>query len=147
MKHPLAGGTDGAVLVRRGLVALTVTGLLAVAFELATERHWHGVEQFRADFGPKSRSLAFSLDGRFTGREHDPDYRIDSDFYVALNAWREPLGFVVPPAPTRRRWRRVIDTARPGPDDFVPEADGPVVAPGVTYPVAPFAVLELVSEG
>jgi hypothetical protein len=38
-------GTDAAVLVRRGLVALTVIGILAAAFELATERHWNGIEQ------------------------------------------------------------------------------------------------------
>jgi hypothetical protein len=33
------------VLVRRGLLALTVIGILATAFELATERHWNGLEQ------------------------------------------------------------------------------------------------------
>jgi hypothetical protein len=33
------------VVVRRGLVALTVISILATAFELATERHWNGVEQ------------------------------------------------------------------------------------------------------
>ncbi|HTF45853.1 MAG TPA: hypothetical protein VK735_00240 [Pseudonocardia sp.] len=33
------------VLVRRGLIALTGIGGLATAFELATERHWNGLEQ------------------------------------------------------------------------------------------------------
>ena len=46
MRHPFRpGGTDVAVLVRRGLVALTAIGILATAFELATERHWSGIEQ------------------------------------------------------------------------------------------------------
>jgi glycogen operon protein len=108
--------------------------------------HWHGVEPYRPDFGPGSRSIAFALDGRFTSREHDPDYRIDSDFYVALNAWTEPLKFRVPRSPTRRKWRRVIDTAEASPDDFIPEGEGPVVSPGETYLVAPFAALVLVSE-
>jgi hypothetical protein len=36
---------ERAVLVRRGLIALTAIGILAAAFELATERHWHGWEQ------------------------------------------------------------------------------------------------------
>jgi hypothetical protein len=36
---------DAASVVRRGLVALTVIGILAAAFELATERHWNGIEQ------------------------------------------------------------------------------------------------------
>ena len=37
--------TDAATLVRHGLVALTAIGILAAAFELASERHWNGVEQ------------------------------------------------------------------------------------------------------
>ena len=108
--------------------------------------HWHGVEPFEPDFSYDSHSLAFSLDGRFTGREHDPDYRIDTDFYVALTRRREPLRFRIPPSPTRRTWRRVIDTARAVPEDFIPESEGPIVAPGELYEVAPFAMLVLVSE-
>jgi hypothetical protein len=33
------------VLVRRGLFALTMVGIAATAFELASERHWNGLEQ------------------------------------------------------------------------------------------------------
>lgn len=108
--------------------------------------HWHGVEPFEPDFGPDSRSLAFCLDGRFTGREHDPDYTIDADFYAALNAWHEPLDFRVPPSPTRRRWRRVIDTAADTLGDFVPEGEGPVVPDGSTLTVAAFSLVVLVTE-
>ncbi len=32
-------------LVRRGLLALTMIGIAATAFELASERHWNGLEQ------------------------------------------------------------------------------------------------------
>ncbi len=108
--------------------------------------HWHGVEPYKPDFGQKSRSLACTLDGRFTGREHDTDYRIDTDFYIALNAWHEPLGFRIPSAPTRRPWRRMIDTARPAPEDFIAEGAGPVVPDGEVYPLAAFSVLVLISE-
>jgi hypothetical protein len=38
-------GRNKAVLVRTGLIALTVVGILAAAFELAIERHWNGLEQ------------------------------------------------------------------------------------------------------
>jgi hypothetical protein len=38
-------GRNSAALVRHGLVALTVIGILAAAFELAAERHWNGLEQ------------------------------------------------------------------------------------------------------
>jgi glycogen operon protein len=108
--------------------------------------HWHGVEPFQPDFSYDSHSLAFSLDGRFTGREHDPDYRIDSDFYVAFNAWNEPLRFRIPPSPTRRSWRRIVDTARTSPEDFVAEGEGSVIAAEEFYEVAPFGSLVLVSE-
>lgn len=33
------------VIVRRALIALTGIGILATAFELASERHWNGFEQ------------------------------------------------------------------------------------------------------
>ena len=38
-------GTAGGVLVWRGLITLTVIGILAAAFELATERHWNSPAQ------------------------------------------------------------------------------------------------------
>ena len=108
--------------------------------------HWHGLEPYRPDWGHHSRALAFSLDGRFTGREQDRDYAIDTDFYVALNAWHEPLDFRIPPSPTRRRWRRVVDTIEPGSADFLPEGEGPVVADGSVYVVGPYSMVVLVSE-
>jgi glycogen operon protein len=108
--------------------------------------HWHGVEPFKPDFGPASRCLAFALDGRFTGREGEADDEPDCDFYVALNAYHETIPFRVPASPTGRRWRRVIDTARPSPEDFVPEGEGPEVRPNVRYPVAAFSLIVFVSE-
>jgi isoamylase len=108
--------------------------------------HWHGVEPYKPDFGHYSRTLAFALDGRFTGREQDHDYQLDADFYVAMNAWHEPLKFRVPPSPTRRRWRRVVDTAEPGPRDFIPEGEGPLVPEGSLYPVGAHAMIILIAE-
>jgi isoamylase len=107
--------------------------------------HWHGAEPHKPDFGPYSRHIAFALDGRFTGRD-DPMAHPDTDFYVALNARPEAVKFRVPRSPSGRRWRRVVDTARPGPDDFIPEGEGPVVGEGAVYPVTPFSLIVLVSE-
>lgn len=108
--------------------------------------HWHGIEPHEPDFGWQSRSLACTLDGRFTGREHDPDYKIDTDFYIAFNAWKEPLGFHIPSAPTRRTWRRLIDTSRPSPEDFIAEGEGPIVPDGKAYTVPEYSMLVLVSD-
>jgi isoamylase len=109
-----------------------------------TERpdiRWHGIEPGKPDFSAMSRTLAWCLDGALTGREPD------RDFYVACNAWREPLGFGIPDAPNGRPWRRVIDTALASPQDIVEMDAGPAVAAHSSYRVAPYALLVLIAEG
>jgi isoamylase len=107
---------------------------------------WHGVEPFQPDFGAYSRTIAFTLDGRFTGREGEPDYEVDSDFYIVMNAHHEPVRFKVPPSPSGRRWRRVIDTAAAAPNDFVAEGEGPMVTAGSWLTVTAFSVVACMSE-
>jgi glycogen operon protein len=97
------------------------------------EPHW-------PDFSPTSRTLAFVLDGSQTGREPD------RDSYVALSAWREPLPFRIPPSPSGRTWRRVVDTALASPQDIVPEGDGPRIPADALYAVAPYSLIVLISE-
>jgi len=107
---------------------------------------WHGVQPRKADFTYFSRVLAYSLDGRFTGREYDADYQPDSDFYIAMNAWEEALPFRIPPSPTRRPWRRIVDTALASPLDIVRENEGPRIAEGSRYIVGPYSLIVLISE-
>lgn len=107
---------------------------------------WHGKEPRKPDWTTSSQSIAFSLDGRFNGREIDPDYSPDNDFYVAINAGREPVSFRIPASPTKRRWHRIIDTAMTSPHDFVLEGEGPHVADYSRYVVAPLSILVLISE-
>jgi glycogen operon protein len=102
---------------------------------------WHGLRPGRPDFSATSRTLALALDGRRTGREPD------RDFYMAFNAWSEPLPFTVPPSPQGRPWRRVIDTALASPLDIVGLDEGPVVPTGSAYSVAAFSTLVLIAEG
>jgi glycogen operon protein len=105
---------------------------------------WHGTEPFKPDFGSASRTLAFALDGGRTGRL--PPAQRDRDFYVACNAWMDALDFRIPHSPTGRPWRRVIDTARPSPDDIVDVDTGPRVAFDQPYRVAAHSMIVLVSE-
>lgn len=102
---------------------------------------WHGVEPFRPDFNSWSRTLALTLDGRFTNREPD------RDFYLAFNAWREPVRFTIPPSPQGRPWRRIVDTALASPLDIVGLDEGPEAPAGSVYAVAPFSVVVLIAEG
>jgi isoamylase len=99
------------------------------------------VEPYRPDFSSWSRTLALTLDGRQTGREPD------RDFYLAFNAWREPVPFTIPPSPQGRPWHRVVDTALASPLDIVGLDEGPEVSVGSAYPVAPFSLIVLIAAG
>ena len=106
---------------------------------------WHGVEPHAPDFSAVSRTVAYALDGRLTGGEPPPVP--DRDLYVACNAWREPLPFRIPPSPSGRAWRRAVDTALASPLDITDLDRGPPIPPQSVYPVGPFSVLVLISEG
>jgi glycogen operon protein len=102
---------------------------------------WHGVEPLQPDFSAGSRTVAFSLDGSQTGREPD------RDFYVACNAWVEPLLFRIPRSPSGRPWRRAVDTALPSPLDVVGLDEGPVVPVNSQYAVSGHSLVVLIAEG
>jgi glycogen operon protein len=86
------------------------------------------------DLGPESRALAWFLDGSTEG---------DVDLYVMINAWWHPQRFEIqaPPA-DEREWRRVLDTARPSPDEIASLGNEPAW-PASTYDVAPRSVVVL----
>src|SRR5205085_1406335 len=100
---------------------------------------WHGVEPHEPDFSAASRTLAYCLDGQQTGREPD------RDFYVAINGWEEMLDFRIPPSPSGRAWRRLIDTVLPSPRDIVDIDEGPLMPAERTYPVASRSIVVLAS--
>src|SRR5262249_43961288 len=64
---------------------------------------WHGVAPFQPDWGPESRSLAFTVSSP-SGEEQ---------VYVALSAYWGPLHFRLPAPERGQRWHRVVDTALP----------------------------------
>jgi isoamylase len=109
---------------------------------LPPEIVWHGIEPVKPDFSHESRSLAWALDGRRSDRPN----LVDRDIYVAVNAWSEPLGFMIPAAPSGRPWRAVVDTALPSPEDIMEEDQGPVVAVSQVYRVQSHSMIILVSE-
>jgi glycogen operon protein len=102
---------------------------------------WHGTQVGKPDFSATSKTLALVLDGRRTGRQ------ADRDFYMAFNAWREPVVFTIPPAPQKARWRRAIDTALTPPHDISGLDQGEPIAVGSRYALAGNALLVLIAEG
>ena len=103
-----------------------------------------GTAQTRLD--RRSKAIAFSLDGRFNGREIDPDYAPDRDFYIAINSRARACPLPHSRSPTRRLWRRIIDTAMATPLDIIPDNEGPLVAEGGRYIVSPRSIMVLMSE-
>jgi glycogen operon protein len=101
---------------------------------------WHGVEPFNPDFSHGSRTLAFCLDGTQTQREQD------RDFYVACNAWIDPIAFRIPRSPNGRPWRRAVDTALLAPLDIVSSDEGPRVPADSFYHVADHSMIVLIAE-
>jgi glycogen operon protein len=76
---------------------------------------WHGVKPWVPDWGAESRSLAFMITGEMGGSSGP-----EADFiYAVFNMWHEPLTFGLPKLPSGMRWRRVIDTGKPSPDDIL----------------------------
>jgi glycogen operon protein len=106
---------------------------------LGADVAWHGAWPGKPDFSGASRTLALSFDGAQTGREPD------EDFYIAFNAWDKPLTFWIPASPSGRRWRRVVDTYLPSPEDIVEEATGEVIEPMTGYRVGPFSLVVLIT--
>jgi glycogen operon protein len=105
--------------------------------ELLDRAHieWHGVKLNQPDWGEHSHSLAFtfaSVQARYL-------------IHGMLNAYWDPLTFEVPPSPQpgERGWRRVIDTALPSPDDFIPWEGAPRVT-STSYLVQPRSMALLV---
>lgn len=91
--------------------------------------HWYGVTD-APDLGFCSHAFAYALLGASEG---------DSDLYVMINSWWEPLEFRIQEG---TGWRRIVDTARDAPGDFASETEAAIVA-GDAYQVQPRSIVVL----
>ncbi len=99
----------------------------------ANELGWFtpaGTPMTGADWAdPGARSLAIYLDGSDDpDRAQDGTPLLDDDFLVLVNAWWEPLEFVLPVTRQSAAWQTAIDTYAPA-AAAGPAAAGPVAAP------------------
>jgi glycogen operon protein len=96
---------------------------------------WYGVDGRAPDWSDgAARVLCFTIDG-ITGDE--------APLHVLANMGEEEIAAQLPVPPAGRRWRRIVDTSRPSPDDIVPAPDGaPVDAPCCRLAGNAVAVLE-----
>jgi glycogen operon protein len=129
----------------KGMIALRLRhpSLRRRTFFNPSDVVWHGVDPAHPDFSPSSRSLAFALDGRRCDRAG----LIDRDIYVIMNAYWNPLTFLIPSSPSGRHWRRAADTALPSPDDILGLDEGPRIPIMHPYRVESRSMVILISEG
>ena len=90
---------------------------------------WHGVRPHHPDWTGGSKLVSYTLDGQRTGRESD------CDIYVIVNGAKCRSPSPAPLVPNRGVWRRVVDTSKDAPDDFL-AAEGPLLAPGACFEIA-----------
>jgi isoamylase len=74
----------------------------------SSDVRWYGVDG-AVNLADWSHALAFFLSGAAEG---------DDDLYVMINAYWDDLTFTIQEG-QHGSWRRIVDTARPSPDDFV----------------------------
>jgi glycogen operon protein len=95
---------------------------------------WYGTDG-AADLGPESRRLAYLLRGASVG---------DDDLYVMINGHWEKHTFTVQEGrPTD--WRRVVDTARPSPEDIAEPGTEASLA-SLDYELSPRSVVVLTRQ-
>jgi glycogen operon protein len=95
---------------------------------------WFGADG-PVDLGADSRCLAYFLDGESVG---------DDDLFVMINGhWEDQTFTVQESAPSA--WRRVLDTAKPSPEDIVEPGKEPKLE-SASYPVRARSVVVLRKE-
>ena len=92
---------------------------------------WYGVGS-QVDWSYQSHSLAYCLHGASVN---------DSDLYVMINAYWQPLEFTLQEG-SPQEWRRIVDTYLESPCDFVDYPDAPART-ALTYSVQPRSVVVL----
>lgn len=66
-------------------------------------------------------------------------------FYVLFNAHWEPQKFVLPPCDGQWRWRRLVDTNLPSPEDIAEEKAAVPLRPADHYVLAPRSTVILMA--
>jgi glycogen operon protein len=128
----LAEKNAGLLRFTRLMIALRQRHFLLGRDDLVSRILWHGTRPGEPDWTGQGRTLAFQLHGR-------PDH---PDLYVLCNAHWEPRRFDLA---SPGRWRRLVDTALPSPDDIVAEKDAVPLRPGDHYLASPRSTVMLIA--
>jgi glycogen operon protein len=131
----LAQKNAGLLRFTRLLIALRKKHFALSREQFVNRVIWHGTEVGAPDWTGQKRTLAFQLRG---GQGHP-------HFHVIFNAHWEWAKFSLPPHDGQWRWKRLVDTNLPVPDDIVEEKDSVPLRPADYYLVAPRSAVILMA--
>lgn len=91
---------------------------------------WHGKQPNQADWSAESRFLGLTL----------PDPTNHYELYIAFNAFSNDVTLTLPEKPVHYPWKRIIDTSKKAPEDFL-EEDRAVVLQSQNYTLPAYSAL------
>ena len=131
----LAEKNAGLLRFTRMMIALRRRHFALTREQFVGRVSWHGTKVGEPDWTGQKRLLALHL----AAAPGQPD------LFALFNARWEWQKFALPPA--RGRWRRLVDTNLPSPDDIVEVKDAVVLRPSDQYTAAPRSAVVLVALG
>jgi isoamylase len=127
---------SGLVRFVRLMIALRKRYFALSREQFVNRVSWHGVQVGGPDWTGQSRTLAFQLHG----------WHGHPDLYVIFNAHWESQRFNLPPHSGQWRWKRLVDTSLPSPDDIVEETQAVQLRPADHYIMSPRSAVVLMGS-
>jgi glycogen operon protein len=131
----LAEKNAGLLRFTRMMIALRQRYFTLAREQFVNRVTWHGTKVGEPDWTGHKRVLAFQLGGA----QGQPD------LYVLFNAHWEWQKVALPSSGGQWRWRRLVDTNLPVPDDIVEARDAVPLCPAHTYVAAPRSAVILIA--
>jgi glycogen operon protein len=130
----LAEKNAGLLRFTRLMIALRKKYFALTGEQFVNRVSWHGTRAGEPDWTGQKRILAFQLHG----------WRGRPGLCVLLNAHWEWQKFHLPPHDGQWRWRRLVDTNLPVPEDIVEEEHAVPLRPANQYTAAPRSAIILI---
>jgi isoamylase len=93
---------------------------------------WHGTKPYKPQWKSEVNFIAYTLKDHHTG----------NDIYVAFNAYYKPQIVTLPKITGGKKWKRIVDTSRKSPYDFL-EAGHERVVSAKKYTMRPYSSIIL----
>lgn len=97
---------------------------------------WHGLELLKPEWEKNNHFIAFTLKDSASGW----------DLYVAFNAGPQKVTVHLPQSNEKQRWRWVVDTSQPSPNDFFEPSEPAHYVEKTKHEMLPYSSLMIAAE-